>query len=190
MIKRTQTLWPTFLSVATCFVMILMLLALQSCASPKPIDYQKETPALDLRAYFTGRTEAWGMVQDRQGSVIKRFKVLITGRMEGSSLVLDEQFTYSDGTHEARAWTLTETSPGQWQGQASDVIGLAQGQVAGNALNWQYTLALPVDGSTYHVQFDDWMFLMDDDHMMNRARMSKFGVELAQITLFFSKLKD
>jgi hypothetical protein len=67
------------------------------------------------------------------------------------------------------------------------VIGQAQGQVAGNALNWSYTLALPVDGTTYHVQFNDWMYLMDNKVMLNKAQMSKFGIYLGEVTLSFYK---
>ena len=39
----------------------------------------------------------------------------------------------------------------------------------------------------YEVQFDDWMFLMDDRVMLNRATMSKFGVRLGEVLLSFSK---
>jgi hypothetical protein len=59
--------------------------------------------------------------------------------------------------------------------------------MAGNALNWRYTLALPVDGTTYHVQFNDWMYLMDDKVMLNKAAMSKFGIYLGEVTLAFYK---
>jgi hypothetical protein len=101
--------------------------------------------------------------------------------------VLDEDFTYSDGTKQKRIWTLTELSPGRYSGTASDVIGEAVGEMAGNALNWRYTLALPVDGTTYHVQFNDWMYLMDDKVMLNKAAMSKFGIYLGEVTLAFYK---
>jgi len=55
------------------------------------------------------------------------------------------------------------------------VIGTAQGQARGNAFHWTYTLRLPVDGSVYEVQFDDWMYLMTDKVMLSKATMSKFG---------------
>jgi hypothetical protein len=58
---------------------------------------------------------------------------------------------------------------------------------AGNALNWAYTLRLTVDGRTWDVQFDDWMFLMDERVMLNRAVMSKFGIRLGEVTLAFHK---
>jgi len=58
---------------------------------------------------------------------------------------------------------------------------------AGNALNWQYTLRLPVDGRDYEVQFDDWMYLVDGHVMINKAVMSKFGLRLGEVTLAFHK---
>ena len=67
------------------------------------------------------------------------------------------------------------------------MIGQAKGTVAGNALNWSYTLALPIDGTTYHVQFNDWMYLMDQRVMLNKAQMSKFGIYLGEVTLSFYK---
>jgi hypothetical protein len=101
--------------------------------------------------------------------------------------VLDEHFTYSDGTTQRRVWTLTEVAPQRYEGTADDVIGKAAGTVSGNALNWTYTLALPVDGRIFHVQFDDWMYLMDNKVMLNRAAMSKFGIYLGEVTLSFYK---
>jgi len=67
------------------------------------------------------------------------------------------------------------------------VVGIAKGQVSGSVLNWQYTLALPVNGKIYHVNFDDWMYLHDDKTLVNRAVMSKFGFRLGEVTLFFRK---
>lgn len=68
-----------------------------------------------------------------------------------------------------------------------DVVGEAVGEVAGNALRWRYVLALPVDGKVYHVDFDDWMFLVGDKVMLNRSSMSKWGFHLGEVTLSFVK---
>lgn len=164
-----------------------LCIALTACASPDVARYQQAEPKLDLVNYFVGKTDAWGMFQKRSGEVVKRFHVEITGTHSDGKLVLDEQFTYDDGSKQQRIWTLTQTSDGAWRGTAADVKGEAAGKVAGNALNWQYTMLLPVDGKTYEVQFDDWMFLMDEKSMLNRASMRKFGFELGEVTLFFRK---
>jgi hypothetical protein len=174
---------------ALALVALLSAIAFASagCSSPQPATYQAERPALDLKQYFNGRLDAWGMFQDRSGQVIKRFTVAMNCYWEGDVGTLEEDFVYSDGTRERRVWTLRKVGPDRYVGSAADVIGEARGSVAGNAFRWNYTLALPVDGRVWHVDFDDWMFLIDDRVMLNRAVMSKFGIRLGEVTLSFTK---
>jgi Protein of unknown function (DUF3833) len=163
-------------------------LSLAGCASaPDLSPYAQEKPTLDLKTYFNGELTAHGIFTNRSGEVVKRFTVQMTGRWEGAKGVLDERFTYSDGSTERRVWTITDLGNGRWQGTADDVDGVAEGRSAGNALNWRYTLKLPVDGRVWHMAFDDWMFLMDDRVMLNRATMSKFGIRLGEVTLSFHR---
>ena len=162
-------------------------LALSACAGPKISDYAAETPVLDLRKYFTGTVDAWGIFTDRSGRVVKRFTVVIDCQWQGDEGVLDEAFTYSDGTLQRRVWRLKALPNGRYEGRADDVVGMATGQTKGNAFQWQYTLALPVDGKVWEVQFDDWMYLMNDRVMLNKAVMSKLGVTLGEVTLSFSR---
>ena len=157
------------------------------CAAPTAADYAAEKPLLDLKTYFNGELTAHGIFTDRQGKVARRFVVQMTGTWQGNQGVLDERLTYSDGTLERRVWRLTDEGGGRWTGRADDVVGVAEGRSAGNALNWRYTLNLPVDGKTYEVQFDDWMYLMDERVMLNKAVMSKFGIRLGEVTLSFYK---
>lgn len=177
------------LRIASFFLASTLILV--GCSSPQVDRYATEKPALDLTTYFNGTIDAYGIFTNRSNEVVKRFKVVMKaswvvkdGKRVGT---LDEDFFYSDGTTQKRIWTLTETAPGVFTGTADDVIGSAAGMVAGNALNWKYTLALPVDGTVYHVQFDDWMYLMDDKVMINKAQMSKFGIYLGEVTLAFYK---
>ncbi|MFN9744857.1 MAG: DUF3833 domain-containing protein [Betaproteobacteria bacterium] len=157
------------------------------CASPTPADYAAEKPVLDLKRYFNGELVAHGIFTDRSGKVARRFVVQMTGTWTGNQGVLDERFLYSDGKTERRVWRLTDLGGGRWEGRADDVVGVAAGVSSGNALNWRYTLALPVDGKVYEVQFDDWMYLVDDKVMLNKATMSKFGIRLGEVTLSFTK---
>jgi hypothetical protein len=162
-------------------------LALSACAGPQISDYAAETPVLDLRKYFTGTVDAWGIFTDRSGRVVKRFTVVIDCQWQGDEGVLDEAFTYSDGTLQRRVWRLKALPNGRYEGRADDVVGMATGHTKGNAFQWQYTLALPVDGKVWEVQFDDWMYLMNDRVMLNKAVMSKLGVTLGEVTLSFSR---
>jgi hypothetical protein len=164
---------------------------LSACAGQKISQYANEKPTLDLSEYFSGTIDAYGIFTDRSGVVKKRFTVLIQANwrvVDGKKTgVLDESFEYSDGSKQKRIWTLTEVSPGKYVGKADDVVGEALGESSGNALNWAYTLALPVDDTIYNVQFDDWMYLVNSKVMLNKAKMSKFGIELGEVTLSFYK---
>ncbi len=170
---------------------LLALLAgsavLAGCASPQVSDYAQQRPKLELDRYFNGRIRAHGIFQKRGGEVVRRFTVVMDCHWEGNQGVLDESFTYSDGTTQRRVWHLTKLEGGRYTGRAGDVVGEAQGQESGNAFRWNYTLRLPVDGKEYDVQFDDWMFLVDERVMLNRATMSKFGITLGEVLLSFTK---
>ena len=80
---------------------------LAGCASPDVNEYAGEQPPLDLRTYFNGKVEGTGLFADRSGKVVKRFQVLMDCRWNGDAGVLDEDFTYSDGSKQRRVWSLS-----------------------------------------------------------------------------------
>ncbi len=161
--------------------------ALGGCAGVDPQAYATEKPQLDLQRYFNGTLVGHGMFQSRGGKVERRFVVTIDAQWKGNVGVLDERFEWSDGEKQRRVWTITKVDANTYTGTADDVVGTAQGKAYGNALYWTYTLALPVQGRTWHVQFDDWMYLIDDQVMLNTAVMSKWGIRLGQVTLSFTR---
>jgi hypothetical protein len=160
---------------------------LAGCAGPQVTDHAKETPLLDLRQYFNGTLDAYGVFLNRSGKVVRRFTVVMNCSWNGADGVLDEDFIYSDGEKQKRVWRMKYLGEGRYSGTAGDVIGTALGQTSGNAFRWGYTLSLPVGDKVYEVQFDDWMYLMDDRVMLNKAVMSKFGITLGEVQLTFVK---
>lgn len=170
------------------FIASISAAVLTACGSVDVDHYAREKPELELSSFFNGTIDAWGIFQKRDGAVARRFHVVIEASWRSPQEgVLDERFTYSDGETQRRVWTLKRQSDGTWQGTADDVVGVATGKVAGNALRWTYVMRLPVDGKEYLVDFDDWMWQLDDSSMMNRSVMSKFGIDLGEVTLFFKK---
>ena len=161
------------------------ILFLTGCAGVSPEAYVTERPTLDLHEYFNGRVDAWGYFADRSGRVVRRFAVEIEGTTQGDTLVLDERFTYSDGTSSRRVWTIVRIDAHRYSGTAGDVVGNASGIAYGNALRWRYVLALPVGERTYNVDFDDWMYLQDGGVMLNKSIMKKFGFRLGEVNLAF-----
>ena len=168
-------------------VLILALsLLLMSCSS-QITDYADTEPTLELDRFFNGELVAYGMVQDRAGKVLRRFKVDRVGRWEGNRGVLEEDFFYDDGETQRRVWDLEKGPDGRYSGTADDVVRPASGQTRGYALNWRYTLAVPVDGRVWHLDFNDWMYLLDEDRLINRAEMSKWGFRVGEVTLWIER---
>ena len=165
---------------------VAVALLITGCASVIPQDYAKETPKLDLATYFNGKVDGWGMVQDRSGKVLRRMVVELDCKWSGVEGILDESFQWSDGKTEKRVWKIRKDGD-RYIGTAGDVVGTAAGEAAGNALRWSYVLALPVGDSTYNMDMDDWMWMVDEKTMANRTTMSKFGLKVAEISIFFRK---
>ena len=172
-------------------VLLLTLLAtcsllLMSCSTTVD-DYADTTPAFELDKFFEGELTAHGIVQDRSGKVLRRFNVEMLGQWQGNQGTLEEDFVYDDGEQQRRVWHITKGEYGQYTGTADDVVVPATGKTQGCALNWQYTVALPVDGKVWDIRFNDWMYLLDNERVINRAEMTKWGVKVGEVTLWIER---
>ena len=163
---------------------------LNGCATPSMDAYKQTKPALDLKTYFTGPIKAWGLIQNRSGQVTRRFDVIMHGSWEGDVGTLEEHFAYYDGETQKRVWTITKIGDQSYQGTASDILDKATGKLEGSAMQWAYKIDLPVGDTTYRITFDDWMFLMNYGVLINRSYLKKFGVTVAELTLFMQKQAD
>lgn len=166
---------------------LVVILTLGACSNMQIEDFAGTAPELKLEEYFAGQTKAWGIFEDRFGNLKREFTVDILGEWDGTTLTLTEDFVYSDGEEEQRIWRITKLANGRYEGRADDVIGVANGTVRGKALNWSYDLMLTISGNQVKVRFDDWMFLQPGGVLINKADVSKFGISLGTVTLFFAK---
>jgi hypothetical protein len=182
MVKSEEMTMKRFVLLA------LLLVAMTGCSAKDVGQYADNKPQLDLFTYFQGQTKGWGIVQDRAGRLKRQFVVLIEGNIDSSGqLTLSERFQWNDGEQSSRTWTIASGSPSHYEGKAGDVVGTALGQAAGNALNWRYALLVQVDGDTWQLDLDDWLFLQPDEVLINRTKMSKFGFQVGDVTIVFQK---
>jgi len=165
-----------------------VLLFLSGCSAIDMKAYRDNQPQLDLFEYFSGETQGWGIVQNRKGELTRQFVVDIHGTInDKGQLILEEDFIWNDGEETTRTWLLTKDDQHSFSGTAQDVVDRASGVLYGNVLNWKYRLLLNVDGTDWQVTFDDWMFQVSDELLLNRAVMSKFGIQLGEVTIVFKK---
>lgn len=166
-----------------------VLIMLCGCSSNK-IEYYKDTdPEIKFEEFFEGELVGWGIVQNWKGQVVRRFDIKMHGTWDGNNGTLKEDFIYYDGEEQKRIWKVKKHGDGIFEGEADDILGTAHGTTAGNAINWHYSMDLPVKGKTYRVKFDDWMWQMNGGVLINRSYIKKFGVIVAELTLIIQKVE-
>lgn len=146
-------------------------------------DYKEMQPALTLPGFFSGSSHAYGVLQNWRGQQTLHFSAELCGQWQGNRGDLYEIFLYSDGRTDKRHWQLQVAADGSISGTAEDVVGPAQGRIAGNTLYWEYVLRIPqVDGSI-DVAVKDWLYLVTPQQVVNRSTLHKFGLTVGELTL-------
>tara|TARA_B100001996_G_scaffold312082_1_gene254148 strand:- start:114 stop:641 length:528 start_codon:yes stop_codon:yes gene_type:complete len=168
---------------------LLVTFLITNCSgnNMKPIDFKDKKPRLIIENYLSGNVKAWGILQNRSGKVIRQFSAQLNGKWDGKQLILDEIFNWSDGEVQKRKWKINKIDEHNYEGTASDVVGMAKGYSYGPAFKFEYVLLVPFKGREMKITFDDWIFKQDDKIAINKARMSKFGIKVAELTVFFQK---
>jgi len=166
------------------------LVFLAACSGRPTLEQEKLSDRdLNLEEFFEGELVAYGQFKDVFGNVSRRFEGKLDGPRDGETLTLVEDFVYEDNSTEQRIWTLTKTGEDTWEGTAPGVQGVATGTEAGDTFNWAYTIDLPIaGGETIRVSFDDWMWLLSDDRLLNIAYMERFGLGVGEVIIIFEKL--
>jgi hypothetical protein len=174
-------------SLKNNFFIMTFALMLGACGGIDGQKYVDQSPAFDLREYFTGPVKAWGMIQDRSGNITRKFDIDLVGTWQGNEGELVEDFRYYDGETQRRVLRLTDLGNGQFEVRADDIVGVGTAMTFGNAMNLNYTMALELDSGTVNVDLEDWIWAMNDGVIINRADIKKFGITVAEITIFMKK---
>ena len=162
---------------------------LSGCTNGSLKYYDNTSPKMDIKEYFNGPIKAWGILQDWRGRVVTRFDIKMIGEWQGDLGTLTEHFNYYEGIKQKRVWTIKKINDNSYEGTASDVVDKAVGNTVGSAARWSYIMNLPVNNTTYRIRFDDWMWVMNDGVLINRSYLKKFGITVAELTIFMQKEK-
>ena len=186
--------------LSACFSvlsLIFFISFLSACSQQKLTDFDKTQPEFSLIDFFEGDSLAYGIFEDRFGTLQRRFKVNISGQKTQeeiagksiSKIILTEDFLYEDGEQQQRVWTISkdvlDDGVEYYRGSAGDVIGTAEGGASGSACFRQYEVDLNISENDLRVRFSDWIYQMDDYIAINKATVSKFGIEIGVVTIVF-----
>ena len=132
---------------------------------------------LVLESFFAGRTRGDGVFTNSWTQSQRRFQVVIDGTWDGRVLALSESYDYSDGLREQKSWHLQQTAPGMFIGTYDDTIGPANIWSEGAVVRLQYKLRL----AGIALDFDETMALCDDGSVIDKARVTKWGVPIGRL---------
>jgi hypothetical protein len=151
-------------------------------------DFKGTTPIFIPQEYFNGTLRAYGLVKDRQGKIIRRFKGEMIGKWSEEGVgTLDERFVYDDGEIQTRTWTMKPLKSGHFSATAGDIVGESSMRVEGNTVMLDYTMRIPYKGSTLDIDVRDWLHLQDDGVIINHSKMKKFGFEVGELVITILK---
>lgn len=170
-------------------LLVSFAMALSACSSPQLQDYSDNQPVLNPEEFFDGALTAHGVVKNRSGKVIRYFTATIDASWKNGQGTLDERFEFNDGEIQHRVWTLVPKEGGNkyaeqtYKATAGDVIGPGRAQVSGNAMRLDYTLEIDFRDRKLQLAVEDWMWLVDENTIINQSILRKWGFRVGTIQL-------
>ena len=153
--------------------------------------YAATAPQLDLRTYFSGQLTASGVFFGLSGRVLRHFTMRMDGRWSGNEGAVEEKFHYDNGELGERRWQFAfsdaHADVQRFSVTAPDVKGVGEGAQRGNAAVMRYRLIVPRAKGEIVVGMEDWFYLTADGALVNRGRMTKFGLKVGEVFATFSK---
>lgn len=171
------------LALGATFALALMMLKERflGFSAQKPEDYDGQGQQFDLRRHLDGPILCEGVIYGPTGRVTSRFVADMEARWDGNTGVMTEEFRYDSGRTQSRRWTLTLGNDGTVRAEAPDVIGTGMGRQMGSAVQLRYRIRLPEDAGGHVLDTTDWMYLTENDTIINRSVFRKYGIKVAEL---------
>lgn len=137
--------------------------------------------------FFAGHTRSNGVFENSVGKRRQQFTTDCRGTVDANVLSLAQKFRYEDGHAQQRHWQIRRLDRTHYEGRAEDVVGIARGEVAGNAFHFTYVVAIKPGNPLFDVQLDQTMTLRRDGVLENHATIRKLGFTISRVTEFFRR---
>lgn len=177
------------LGQVVCGGLLVILVVLGGCSTMSVKEYADRRPELKPEEYFDGHVKAWGIFENRSGKVTREFTGDFHGKWDGTTLRIDETLNYKNGETDERTWEFTKTGDNTYELTAENIVGEGTGKARGNALHLEYTLGVDVDGSTWNLTADDWMYRQDERTVINRASLTWYWFKAGELTIVYRKVE-
>lgn len=139
--------------------------------------------------FFTGRTRSRGVFENRAGHPTKVLRTETRGRVVNGEVRMEQDLFVQGSPRQHRSWRMRRLDTRRFEATANDIVGTARGVATGNHFHWTFTLALKPGNPLFNVRMTQDMYLQPDGRtMINRTRIRKLGVLVAQVTEQFRRV--
>jgi hypothetical protein len=132
-------------------------------------------PALDMIAFFTGRTHADNIIKIAFHGPHKLIVDSVGGHNKEGQFVLIDTIQEEGRPVRKRTWVMRPAGANRYTGSLSDAVGPVDVTVAGDSATIRYTMR---EG---HMKIEQRLKLQPDGSLSNRAAARKLGIKFATV---------
>ncbi len=145
-------------------------------------------PKLNFYSFFSGKVDALGYITFPYPTKrINNLKISFFGNLKNNKLVLKEKYKDSYQIIE-REWIFEKISNNTFYGFEKNMIGQAYIKINKNHLTMNYKYKTSYKNLNFTVNVSDNMHLIETKTLLNKTRVSKLGVLVAESVLVYNKL--
>jgi hypothetical protein len=168
---------------------IIGALLVSSCGSNKIEYYKDKKPTMDFKSFFNGKLVARGVYFNLKDQAESRFIMNSEGVLNGNKMKL----TYLDRNNEKKHFNayamFDDNYPRSFIYKDEMMVGEGVYEQQGNATHVSYDLKIErEDKSTIIVHCEDWLYLIDEKHAINKIKITKFGIHVGDIIMSIEKI--
>tara|TARA_A100001011_G_scaffold379080_1_gene444645 strand:- start:2106 stop:2582 length:477 start_codon:yes stop_codon:yes gene_type:complete len=145
-------------------------------------------PSLSFAHYFSGEIEALGhMIFFYPKKRIKNAKIKFYGTYSKNILTLKED--YQDNEDKIlRKWVFEKVNNNYYLGKEKNVIGNVIVKSESNYLMMNYKFKTNYKAIKFIVSVQDYMYQIDEIYLINKTKIYKFGIVIAESIMLYKKL--
>ncbi len=175
--------------LAGCFGLVGFSVPVNAASLPAGA-FPANMPDFDPMKFFTGHTRSWGVIESRAGEPTTRIVTETWGKIVGGELRMEQDLFIEKKPRQHRSWRMRRIDAHHFEATANDVIGTAKGESRGNLFRWTFTLATKPGNALFNISMTQRMYGQPDEQtMINRDAVRKFGVTIAQVTEQFRRVR-
>lgn len=144
---------------------------------------------LNFEKFFTGKVVAEGyMIFFYPKRRKKNLKVLFSGTFKKNTLALEENYFENNLKTNTRNWYFEKQSDDSYIGNEKNILHPFKIIIETNSLEMKYKFKTQFKSFNFNVNVEDQMYLIRKNTIINKTKVSKFNIPIAESFLLYTKL--